>query len=56
MKKSRFSEAQIEVLKEADTDMKVSGRCRQHGISDATFYSWRSRYGGMDVSETRRLR
>ena len=57
MKKSRFSEEQIiGVLKDADAGMKVADLCRKHGISDATFYNWRSRYGGMDVSEARRLR
>jgi putative transposase len=57
MKKSRSSEEQIiGVLKEADAGMKVADLCRKHGISDATFYNWRSRYGGMDVSEARRLR
>ncbi|MEC4775142.1 transposase [Burkholderia cenocepacia] len=57
MKKSRFSEEQIiGALKETDAGRKVADLCRKHGISDATFYNWRSRYGGMDVSEARRLR
>jgi putative transposase len=57
MRKSRFSEAQIiEILKQADAGMKVVDLCRRHGISDATFYKWRSRYGGLGVSEAVRLR
>jgi len=57
MRKSRFSEAQIiEILKQADAGMKVMDLCRRHGISDATFYKWRSKYGGLGVSEAVRLR
>ncbi len=57
MKRARFSEEQIiEVLKEAEAGAKVSELCRRHGISDATFYTWRSKYGGLEISEMRRLR
>ncbi len=57
MRRSRYSEEQIiGVLKEAEAGAKVSELCRQHGISDATFYKWRSKYGGLEVSEMRRLR
>lgn len=57
MKRGRFSEEQvIAILKEADAGVKVAELCRKHGISDATFYNWRSRYGGLEVSELRRLR
>jgi putative transposase len=57
MKRGRFSEEQIiAVLKEADAGVKVAELCRKHGISDATFYNWRSRYGGLEISELRRLR
>jgi putative transposase len=57
MKGSRFSEEQIiGVLKEVEAGAKVSELCRRHGISDATFYTWRSKYGGLEISEMRRLR
>jgi putative transposase len=57
MKKSRYSEGQIiAVLKEQQAGVPVSELCRKHGISDATFYNWRSRYGGMEVSDARRLK
>jgi putative transposase len=57
MKRARFSEEQIiGVLKEAEAGAKVSELCRRHGISDATFSTWRSKYGGLEISEMRRLR
>ncbi len=57
MKRSRFTDEQIiGVLKEHETGAKVADLCRKHGMSDATFYGWKSKYGGMDVSEARRLR
>ena len=57
MKKSRYNEAQIiAVLKEHQAGIPVADLCRKHGISDATFYTWRKRYGGMDVSDARRLK
>ena len=57
MKRARFSEEQIiQVLREAEAEVKVSELCRRHGISDATFYTWRSKYGGLEISEMRRLR
>lgn len=57
MKKARFSEEQIiNILKEGEAGGKVSELCRRHGISDATFYTWRKKYGGLEVSEMRRLR
>lgn len=55
--KKRFNEAQIiGVLQEQEAGAKVADLCRRHGISEATFYSWKSKYGGMSVSEAKRLR
>jgi putative transposase len=57
MKRSRFTQEQIiGVLKEHQAGASASGLCRKHGISDATFYTWRSKYGGMDVSDARKLK
>ena len=57
MKRKRFSEEQIiGVLKEHEAGMKTADLCRKHGISEATFYNWKSKYGGLDVSEAKRLR
>ena len=57
MKLSRFSEEQIiAVLKEQEAGMPTAEVCRRHGISSATFYKWKSKFGGLDVSEARRLR
>ena len=54
MKKSRFSEEQIiAMLKEHQAGIAVADLCRKHGISDATLYNWRNRYGGMEVSDAR---
>ncbi len=55
--KKRFTEEQIiAVLKEQEAGGKTAEVCRRHGISPATFYSWKAKFGGMDVSEARRLR
>src|SRR5690606_12710850 len=57
MKKSRFTESQIfSILKEVDAGMKVEAVCRKHGISNATYYNWKAKYGGMDTSELKRMR
>jgi putative transposase len=57
MKKSRFSEHQIiAILKEADAGLKVKDVCRQHGISEGTYYQWKSKFGGMEAADIKRLR
>lgn len=57
MKKTRFSEEQIiRVLKEHQAGATAADLCRKHGISDATFYNWRSKYGGMEVSDAKKLK
>ena len=57
MKNSRFTEQQIiKIIKEADAGMKVQDLCRQYGISNATYYKWKSKYGGMEASDIKRMR
>jgi putative transposase len=57
MRRSRFSDEQIiGILKEHQAGLSASELCRKYGVSDATFYKWRSKYGGMEVSEARRLK
>jgi putative transposase len=56
-KKSRYSEEQIiGILKQHEAGVKTANLCREHGVSEATFYNWKSKYGGLDVSEAQRLR
>jgi putative transposase len=57
MKKSKFTESQIiAILKEADAGVMVKDICRKHGISAPTYYSWKSKYGGMEASELKRVK
>jgi putative transposase len=57
MKRSRFTEEQIiGILKEHQAGLGAKDLCRKHGVSDATFYKWRSRFGGMEVSDAKKLK
>ncbi len=57
MRRSRYSEEQIiGILREQEAGVATSEVCRRHGISDATFYKWKARYGGMEVSDAKRLK
>ncbi len=57
MKRSRFTEEQIiAILKEQEAGVAVADLCRKHGVSSPTFYKWKAKFGGLDVSEARRLK
>jgi len=57
MKKTKFTETQIvSILKQQEAGIPTKEICRQHGISEATFYNWKSRYGGMEASDVKRLK
>jgi putative transposase len=57
MKKTRFTETQIvAILKKQELGIKVADICREHGISDATFFNWKSKYGGMQVSDVKKMK
>ena len=57
MKRSRFSEEQIiGILKEQESGQRTADVCRRHGVSEATFYKWKSKYGGLQISDAKRLR
>ena len=57
MKRSRFTDTQIvAILREGDSGVNVTELCRQHGISNATYYKWKSKYGGLDASDLKRLK
>lgn len=56
MKKSRFSEYQIlQILKQGEAGIKVADICREHGISQSTYFNWKAKYGGMEASDVKRL-
>ncbi len=57
MKRTRFTETQIvAILKEADSGMMIKDICRKHGISDATYYNWKAKYGGMEASDLKKMK